>query len=165
MKKKYIVELTEEERQTLLQLVSVGKASARKLTHARILLKADSSSAGPNWQDSKISQALDVGTATIERVRRRFVEEGLEAALNNRKPNRQYQRKLDGDGEAHLIALVCSQTPQGYQRWTLQLLADRMVELGYVNSLSYETVRRTLKKTSLSLGLVARATGHHSRHN
>jgi len=152
MKKKYVVELTEEERQTLQQLVSAGKASAHKLTHARILLKADSSSTGPNWQDSKISQALDVGTATIERVRKRLVEEGLEVALNNRKPNRQYKHKLDGDDEAHLIALVCSQAPQGYQRWTLQLLADQMVELGYVDSLSYETVRRTLKKTSLSLG-------------
>jgi len=152
MKKKYIVELTKQERQTLQQLVSAGKASARKLTHARILLKADSSSGGPNWRDSKIGQALDVGTATMERVRKRFVQEGLEVALNNRKPNRQYQRKLDGDGEAHLIALVCSQAPQGYQRWTLQLLADQMVELGYVDSLSYETVRRTLKKTNLSPG-------------
>ena len=152
MKKKYIVELTEKERQTLQQLLSSGKAAARKLTHARILLKADSGPTGPNWPDAKISQALDVGTATIERVRKRFVEQGFEAALNSRKPNRHYNRKLDGDAEAHLIALVCSKAPQGYQRWTLQLLADRMVELGYVDSLSYETVRRTLKKTSLSLG-------------
>jgi len=152
MKKKYIIELNQEERQTLKRLVSAGKASARKLTHARILLKADSSCGGPNWQDSKISQALDVGTATVERARKRFVQEGLEAALNNRKPNRQYKHKLDGEGEAHLIALACSEAPQGYQRWTLQLLADRMVQLGYVDDLSYETVRRTLKKTSLSLG-------------
>lgn len=152
MKKKYIIELTEEERQTLKRLVSAGKASARKLTHARMLLKADSSSGRPNWQDSKISLALDVGTATVERVRKRFVQEGLEAALNNRKPNRQYKHKLDGEGEAHLIALACSEAPQGYQRWTLKLLADRMVQLGYVDNLSYETVRRTLKKTSLSLG-------------
>jgi transposase len=152
MKKKYIVELSKDERQTLQQLISAGKASARKLTHARILLKADNSPGGQNWQDSKISQALDVGTSTIERLRKRFIEEGLEAALNNRKANRQYKRKLDGDGEAHLIALVCSQAPKGYQRWTLQLLADQMVELGHVDSLSYETVRRTLKKTNLSLG-------------
>jgi transposase len=152
MKKKYIIELTGEERQTLKRLVSAGKASARKLNHARILLKADSSSEGPNWQDSKISLALDVGTATVERVRKRFVQEGLEAALNNRKPNRQYKHKLDGEGEAHLIALACSEAPQGYQRWTLKLLADRMVQLGYIDNLSYETVRRTLKKTSLSLG-------------
>jgi len=152
MKKKYIIELTEEERQTLKQMVSAGKASARKLTHARILLKADSSSGMPNWRDSKISLALDVGIATVERVRKRFVQEGLESALNNRKPNRQYKHKLDGEGEAHLIALACSEAPQGYQRWTLQLLADRMVQLGYVEDLSYETVRRTLKKTNLSRG-------------
>jgi len=152
MNKRYIVELTEQERQTLKQLVSSGKAATRKLTHARILLKADCSPAGPNWVDAKISQALDVGTATIERVRKRFVEEGFEAALNSRKPNRQYKRKLDGDAEAHLIALTCSKAPEGYQCWTLQVLADRMVELGYVDRLSYETVRRTLKKTNLSLG-------------
>lgn len=152
MKKRYIVELTGPEHQTLQQLVSSGKAAARKLTHARILLKADSSPAGPNWPDAKIGQALDVGTATIERVRKRFVEQGFEAALSSRKPNRQYKRKLDGDGEAHLIALACSEAPEGYQCWTLQLLADRMVELSYVDSLSYETVRRTLKKTHLSLG-------------
>lgn len=152
MKKLYVVELTRKERQRLRQLVSSGKATARKLTHARILLKADSSAGGPNWPDSRISQAVDTGTATIERVRKRFVEDGLEAALSRRKPNRIYPHKLDGDAEAHLIAIACSEAPQGYQRWTLQLLADRMVQLGHVDSLSYETVRRTLKKTNLSLG-------------
>ena len=152
MKKRYVVELTKKERQKLRQLVSSGKARARKLTHARILLKADSSPGGSNWPDSRISRAIDAGTATIERVRKRFVEDGLEAALSRRKPNRLYPHKLDGDAEAHLIAIACSEAPQGYQRWTLQLLADRMVQLGHVNSLSYETVRRTLKKTNLSLG-------------
>ena len=152
MSKRYIVELTQEERRTLRELVSSGKAKARKLAHARILLKADSSATGPAWPDQKISQALDVGTATVERVRKRFVEEGFEAALNNRKPNREYKRCLDGDGEAHLIALTCSKAPKGYQRWTLQLLAGRMVQLGYVDAISYETVRRVLKKTNLSLG-------------
>jgi transposase len=152
MNKRYIVELTENERELLREMVSSGKAKARKLTHARILLKADGSPAGPNWPDWKISQALDVGTATIERVRKRLVEEGLEAALSSRKPNREYERCLDGDGEAHLIALACSKAPKGYQRWTLQLLADRMVQLYYVDAISYETVRRTLKKTNLSLG-------------
>ena len=152
MKKKYVVELTKEERRSLRQLVSSGKATARKLTHARILLKADSTAAGPDWPDSKISQALAAGTATVERVRKRLVEEGLEAALNGHKPNRHYERRLDGDGEAHLIALTCSKAPKGYQRWTLQLLADRMVGLGYVDTISYETVRRVLKKTNLSLG-------------
>ncbi len=152
MNKRYIVELTEEERDALQKQVSSGKTKARKLTHARILLKADSSPGGSNWPDWKISQALDVGTATIERVRKRFVEEGFEAALNNRKPNREYERCLDGDGEAHLIALACSKAPKGYQCWTLQLLAGQMVQLGYVNAISYETVRRALKKTNLSLG-------------
>jgi transposase len=152
MKKRYVVELTRKERQRLRQLVSSGKARARKLTHARILLKADSSPGGPNWPDSRIRRAVDVGTATIERVRKRFVEDGLEAALSRRKSNRLYPHKLDGDAEAHLIAIACSEAPQGYQRWTLQLLADRMVQLGHVESLSYETVRRTLKKTNLSPG-------------
>ena len=152
MKKQYVIELTKKERQRLHQLVSSGKTRARKLTHARILLKTDSSPGGPNWADSRISRAVDVGTATIERVRKRFVEDGLEAALSRRKPNRIYSRKLDGDADAHLIAIACSEAPQGYQRWTLQLLADRMVQLGHVDSLSYETVRRTLKKTNLSLG-------------
>ena len=148
MNKRYIVELTEEECRTLRELVSSGKTKARKLTHARILLKADSGPGGPDWPDWKISQALDVGVVTIERVRKRFVEEELEAALNNRKPNREYERCLDGDGEAHLIALACSKAPKGYQRWTLQLLAGRMVQLGYVDAISYETVRRALKKTN-----------------
>lgn len=152
MKKIYIVELTKEERQGLERLISSGKTAARKLTHARILLKAASGPAGPNWSDGQISQAFDVGRATVERVRKSFVEEGLESALNRDKPERVYQRKLDGKGEAHLIAVTCSQAPEGYQRWTLQLLADRLVELGYVDSISDETVRRTLKKTNLSLG-------------
>lgn len=152
MKKIYIVELTKEERQGLERLISSGKTAARKLTHARILLKADSGPVGPNWSDGQISQAFDVGRATVERVRKSFVEEGLESALNRDKPERVYQRKLDGKGEAHLIAVTCSQAPEGYQRWTLQLLADRLVELGYVDSISDETVRRTLKKTNLSLG-------------
>lgn len=126
MNKRYIVELTEEERGTLRELVSSGNTKARKLTHARILLKANSGPGGPDWPDWKISQALDVGVATIERVRKRFVEEGLEAALNNHKPNREYERCLDGDGEAHLIALARSKAPKSYQRWTLQLLAGQM---------------------------------------
>jgi transposase len=152
MNKRHIVELIEEERDALRVLVSSGKTKARKLTHARILLKADSGPGGPAWPDRKISQALDVGVATIERVRKRCVEEGLEAALNNRKPNRRYKGCLDGDALAHLIALTCSKAPKGYRRWTLQLLAGRMVQLGYVEAISYETVRRALKKTNLSLG-------------
>ena len=152
MKKKYIVSLTDEERQTLRELISSGKGAARKLTHARILLKADSSDGGPGWNDARISQGLDVGTATAERVRKQFVTEGLKAALERRKPQRDYRRKLDGDDEAHLIALACSESPEGRSRWTLRLLADRMVALEYVEALSYQTVRRVLKKTNLSLG-------------
>jgi transposase len=151
MKKKYIVTLIQEEQQMLRQMVSRGKAAARKLMHARILLKADSSD-GQGWDDAAIAEGLEVGRATVERVRKEFVEDGLEAALERKKPRRQYQRKLDGDGEAHLIALACSKSPEGTRRWTLRLLADRMVALEYADHLSYETVREVLKKTNLSLG-------------
>ena len=148
MKKKYIVTLTQEERVMLAGMLSRGKAAARKLVHARILLKADVGPGGPGWQDRQIATSLEVGTATVERVRRRFVEEGLEAALERRQPRRQYERKLDGDGEAHLIALACSEPPEGRSRWTLRLLADRMVQLAYVQELSKDTVGRVLKKTN-----------------
>lgn len=146
--KKYMVTLTDEERIQLRQMISAGKAAARKLMHARILLKADASAGGPNWKDEQVSQSLEVGTATVERVRRQFVEQGLEAALERRKPDREYERRLDGVGEAHLIAMACGQAPSGREHWTMQLLAEGMVGLGYVESVSRETVRRTLKKTS-----------------
>lgn len=152
MKKKYIITLTQEERRMLQEMLSRGKAAARKLMRARILLKADVAAGGPGWNDETIAEALEVGRATVERVRKEFVEEGLEAALERRKPRRQYQRKLDGDGEAHLIALACQKPPEGRSRWTLNLLADRMVQLEYVDEISYQTVRRTLKKTNSSLG-------------
>jgi transposase len=152
MKKKYIVTLTGTERRMLQEMLSRGKAAARKLMHARILLKADAGPAGPSWNDETIAQGLEVGRATVERVRREFVEEGLEAALDRRKPRRQYERALDGDGEAHLVALACQKPPKGRSRWTLRLLADRMVQLEYVEQVSYQTVRRTLKKMNLSLG-------------
>jgi transposase len=152
MKKKYIVTLTGEERQTLQEMLSRGKAAARKLMHARILLKADAAPGGVAWNDQRIAEALDVGRATVERVRKEFVEEGLDAALERRRPRRLYARKLDGDGEAHLVALACQKPPDGRRRWTLQLLADRMVQLEYVEEISYQTVRRTLKKTNSSLG-------------
>lgn len=152
MKKEYLVELTNAERKTLRELISSGKGAARKLVRARILLKADSSSGAPNWSDVKISEALEVGKATVERLRKRFVEEGFEVALGQRKSQRNYQRKLDGDAEAHLIALACSKVPEGYSRWTLRLLAERMVALEYIDQVSHETVRSVLKKTNLSLG-------------
>jgi transposase len=148
-RKKYIVNLTEEERVRLKNMISAGQESARKLTRARILLKADE-----GWSDAAISQALDVGTATVGRVRQRCVEESLEAALNRRKPRRDYERKLDGKAEAHLIALACSEPPAGYGRWTLRLLADELVKLEQVelDSISHEAVRMVLKKTNLNLG-------------
>jgi len=119
---------------------------------ARILLKADVGSDGPGWSDDQIAEGLEVGRATAGRVREAFVEEGLDAALERRKPRRRYARTLDGDGEAHLVALACQKPPEGRSRWTLRLLADRLVELEYVEQVSYQTVRRTLKKTNLSLG-------------
>ena len=148
MKKKYIVTLTEVEREMLQAMLSRGKAAARKLVHARILLKADASSGGPDWSDGQIAEGLEVGRATVERVRKEFVEEGLNAALERRKPDREYERRLDGVGEAHLVAMACGQAPSGRERWTMQLLAEGMVGLGYVESVSRETVRRTLKKTN-----------------
>jgi transposase len=152
MKKTYIVTLTPEERRRLQEMLSRGKAAARKLMHARILLKADVAAGGPGWNDEAIVEALEVGRATVERVRKEFVEEGLEAALERRKPRRQYERALDGDDEAHLVALACQKPPEGRSRWTLRLLADRMVQLEHVEQVSYQTVRRTLKKMNLSLG-------------
>ena len=147
MRKRYIVRLTDEEREDLTQLVSKGKAAARKLRRARVLLKADAD--GPAWADRRIAEALDVGTRMVENIRRRFVEEGLEAALNRKKRCRPPREKvLDGEKEAKLIAMCCGKPPEGRARWTLRLLAGNMVELDIVESISYETLRRTLKKTN-----------------
>jgi transposase len=148
MNKKYLVTLREEERQDLEALIQKGKAAARKLTRARILLKADASPQGPAWNDEQIRNALDVGLATIYRVRQSFVEEGLQATLQPSPRNRRYEHLLDGDQEAHLIALACSKPPRGRARWTLRLLAKRFVALGHAENVSHETVRQTLKKTS-----------------
>lgn len=149
---KYKVTLADEERAELEVLISAGKSAARKLCRARILLKADAGAGGPAWDDGRISEALEVGRATVERVRKQFVELGLQVALDRKKPDREYERRLDGEGEARLIALTCSQAPEGRERWTLELLAERMVALSYVSALSRDTVRRTLKKTSSSHG-------------
>ena len=152
MPKKYRVTLTTAEREQLTQMVAKGKAAARALTHARILLKTDESEGGPAWTDAAVCEALDVGLCTVMRVRERFVEEGLDAALRPR-PSRYVQpRKLDGHLEAQLITLACSEAPEGHARWTLRLLADRFVQLGHVEELSHETVRQTLKKTKSSPG-------------
>jgi transposase len=150
MYKKYVVHLTEEERQQLETLVRRGRAHTRKLLYARILLKADAD--GPDrWTDERIAEALEVSTATVARERQRFCEDGLEVALMPKKPGRPRRRVLDGRAEARLIALSCSDPPEGRERWSMRLLADRMVELGHVEALSHETVRRTLKKTASSL--------------
>jgi transposase len=152
MPKQFRVHLTDDERHALQALVAVGTAPARKLTHARILLKADEGPAGPAWTDVRIADALEISVPSVERVRKRLVSEGPEVALNHRPPARHRPRRLDGSQEAHLVALVCSDPPQGRERWTLRLLADRLVELEIAESVSYQTVRRTLKKTSCSPG-------------
>lgn len=152
MPKKYRVTLTPEERAQLTDLVSKGKAAARTLTHARILLKTDEAEGGPAWTDAAVVTALDVGLCTVMRVRERFVEEGFAAALRPRPSAYVQPRKLDGHLEAQLITLACSEAPEGHGRWTLRLLADRLVQLGYVEYVSHETVRQTLKKTKLSPG-------------
>jgi len=146
--KKYRVTLTAEERSELEAMISRGKADARKLAHARVLLQADEADGAPARTDQEIAAALNVSGRTVERVRQRFVEEGLQPALLPRPTKRIYARVLDGAQEAHLIALACSKPPDGKRRWTLRLLAERVVELGYTESVTHETVRRTLKKTS-----------------
>ena len=148
MYKRYVVRLTDAERGQLKQLLAAGTAAARKLTHARILLKADASPGGPGWVDAAIVEAVDVSQPTISRIRKQFVEEGLEAALDRRAPRRVYSRKLDGDQEAHLLALTCGEPPAGHVRWSMRLLAAKLVELKVVEAISHQTVRRTLKKTS-----------------
>ena len=151
MAKRYRVTLTEPERQELRRLISHGRADARKLTHARVLLQADEADGGPRCTDDEIADTLDTCTRTVERVRERFVEQGVEAALLPKPSKRVYARKLDGRQEAQLIALACSKPPAGKARWTLRLLADELVELAVgVETVSHETVRQTLKKTCSS---------------
>ena len=152
MRKKYLVRLSETERAELEALVKTGRAAARKRLHAQSLLKADEGEHGPAWSDAAVSQALEVGVRTVERVRQCLVEAGLETALNGRPQARYKSPKLDGEQEAHLIAIACSAPPAGRTRWTLRLLADRMVELAYVDTVWYETVRQVLKKMNLSRG-------------
>jgi len=152
MNQKYVTKLTFEERKKLEQLLSSGVASSRTLTHARILLKSDSGEGGPNWVFSQICEAFDVTSIAVTSVRKRFCEAGLETALYRKKPEREYERCLDGEAEAHLIALVCGDPPQGKERWTLRLLQKRMVQLSYAETISHETIRTTLKKMNLSLG-------------
>ena len=152
MRQKYHVTLTADQRTQLQQLVAKGSAPARTLTHARILLKADEPSGGPAWTNAAIAQALEISELTVTRLRKRFVEAGLEAALHRKVQAKRKERKLTGAKEAHLIALACSEAPEGRDRWSLRLLAGKLVELGQVDEVSHETVRQTLKRGRSSRG-------------
>ena len=152
---KYVVRLTVEERGILESLVAGGRAAADKLLRARMLLKANVGQGGPGWGDEKIAEAFEIGLSTIHRLRQRLVEDGFEAALVRKPKSRHRAPKLDGEKEARLVALACSDPPEGRARWTLQLLADKLVELQVVDSISEETVRLRLKKTSSSRGCAA----------
>jgi hypothetical protein len=152
MYQKYFVKLTSEERLYLEKLVSSGEAPARKLRRARILLKSDCNEGGPNWTYEAICDAFDVNSLTVTNVRKAFSEGGLEQALNRKQPEREYERRLDGHAEAHLVAMVCGEAPEGYDRWSLRLLQERFVKLQIVESVSHETIRAVLKKMNLSLG-------------
>lgn len=149
-RKKYPVVLSEGERAELERLIAAGTAPARKLTHARILLKADQSERGPGWVDERIAEAVEVSQPTVARVRKQYVEAGLTAARNRRPPTRPYPRKLDGAQEAHLIAVAGSAPPPGHARWSLRLLADTLVALEVVEAISSQTVARALTKTRAS---------------
>ena len=146
--KKYRVNLTEDERDFLKQLISKGKAAARKITHAQVLIHADESGSTSPLKDADIAKAVHISRLTIERIRKRFVEEGIESALNPKVQARRRAKKLDGEAEAFLVATACSKAPEGYKGWTLKLLADRLVECEIVDSISGETIRQTLKKTT-----------------
>ncbi len=148
MNKKYNVTLTTDERQHLEQLVSKGKAAARTLSRAWVLLNVDAGPGGPAWTDEQIRQTFSVGLVTIYRIRQSFVEDGFEATLARKRPCHSRRRTFDGDQEAHLIALACGSPPAGRCRWTLRMLAAKMVELGHCPGVCPETVRQTLKKTN-----------------
>ena len=148
----YRVILDETQRAELRTLVGSGVAPARLLTRARVLLKADHGEGGPGWSDAAIAGALDLHPATVQRIRRQFVTEGPSATLQRKRPDRVYARALDGRQEAHLVALACSTPPEGQARWSLRLLADELVRLEVVETVSHETVRRTLKQTTSSRG-------------
>ena len=149
---KFIVRLTAAERGQVEGMINRGKVGAEKRKRAHILLKADASPEGPAWSDAQIASALDVGVTTIHRTRQAYVEQGLEAALERKRPTGRQYRKLDGAQEAKLVAIACSPPPEGQARWTIKLLADKLVELEIVDSIGEETVRRTLKKTTSSRG-------------
>lgn len=148
--KQFNVCLTQEQRRLLLERIGRGECSAREQTRARVLLKADEGPHGPAWTDRRIAEALEVSRAGVAGIRRRFADRGLLGCLERKAPEREYERTLDGKQEAELIRLACSKAPEGHSQWSLRLLADKMVELGVVDSLSHETVRQRLKKTDSS---------------
>ena len=148
LKDKYVVRLTADDRRELERMARSGRHPARTLVHARILLKADTAKGSPGWDDAAIADALDCGTRTVARVRKKYAEGGLGSALHRKKPTGRQYRKLDGTREARLVAIACSAPPAGKARWTLKMLADKLVELEVIDAVSDETVRRTLKKTS-----------------
>ena len=152
MRKQHMVVLSEQERARLHTLIGQGSAPARALTHARILLKASQGEAGPGWTDRAIATALEVHHTTVARVRQQYAAGGLAAAVDRKAPEREYLRKLDGEQEARLVVLACSTPPGGRKRWTLRLLAERLVQLEVVDTVSHETVRQALKQTSSSHG-------------
>lgn len=152
MRKQHVVVLSELERARLRTLIGQGSAPARALTRARILLKANQGEAGPGWSDRAIATALEVHHTTVARVRQQYAAGGLEATVNRKAPEREYRRKLDGEQEARLAVLACSAPPGGRKRWTLRLLAGRLVQLEVVDAVSYETVRQALKQTASSHG-------------
>jgi transposase len=152
MRLKYAVTLTAAQRRQLQQLLAQGTAPARTLTHARVLLKADEAAGGPAWTNAAIAEALEISDLTVTRVRKRFVAVGLEGALHRKVQAQRKAPKLDGAQEAHLIALACSEAPEGRSRWSLRLLASRLVALGQVEEVSHETVRQVLKRGNSSRG-------------
>lgn len=154
---KYLVRLEAEEREQLRSLVDAGRGSKSSRQRARVLLQADQADGGPGWSDERVAEFAEASLSTVHRVRQRFVEEGLDAALRHRPAPRRQYRKLDGAGEAQLIATACSQAPEGRSRWTLHMLADKLVELQVVDAISHECVRSTLKKTRFSR--IARSNG------
>ena len=149
--KKYIVELTSEERSTLKDIIKAERMAAHKRLHARMLLKADQGPLGPAWKDADIAAAFDCTIKSVERLRKRLVEHGLDRAMDHGNRGAYRAKKLDGVAEAHLIAIACSSAPEGHNRWTVRLLADQMVSLGIVDSVGKSTIHDTLKKTNLSL--------------
>ncbi|MCK4415397.1 MAG: helix-turn-helix domain-containing protein [Candidatus Eisenbacteria sp.] len=149
--KKYLVELTSEERSQLREIIDAERMAAHKRRHARMLLKLDQGPDGPGWSDAQVAAAFDCTARSAERLRRRLVERGLDAALEHGNRGSYRARALDGVAEAHLIALACGDAPEGRNRWTVRLLADQMVSLGLVESCSKSSVHRVLKKTSSSL--------------